>query len=504
MESFYLRAKKLKIEIGESMMVMISEDDAVQNNLKSIDKVSLAFNGEKIIVDIIINPDIRPGTIGVLSDIWKKYKINEEQAIKISYADCNPLAIEAIRKRMLGKKSTEEDIKNIITEISDGRMSDVLMTYFVSSSFVKRPDYEELYYTAKAMAESGNMLKFKTKNKIVADKHCMGGVLGNETTMIIVPIIASLGITIPKSFSKAITTPAATGECVDVLMDIEFDEKEIYKIVEKTNCCLAWGGGKINLAPADDKIIKVSYPLSLEPSSKAVISIMAKKRAMGITHCLIDIPVGTSAKVKDMKTAQELKKEFEYVGKKFGMKMRVEITDAKEPIGRGIGPILQVREVLRVLEQHPDRALDLENKALYLAASLVELTGYAKGPKALQVVTEQLKLGRALKKMREIIKAQGKKDNYKILADELKPGKAKHDFIAKKSGMVMDMDMKILNQIARKLGCPLDPGAGIYLYKRLKDKVKIGDKLFTLYSEDKNRLVDAIRILDRHEVMEIR
>ena len=502
MESFYLKVRKLDIEVGEAMMVMISEDDAVKNNLKSIDKVSLSFDDQKLIADIIINPDITPGEVGVLSDIWKKYKLKDGETIKISYVDCDPAAIEAIRKRMLGKKSSEEDINIIIKEISEGRMSDVLMTYYVASSFLKEPDLDEMYYTAKAMAENGNILRFKTKDNIVADKHCMGGVLGNETTMIVVPIIASLGITIPKSFSKAITTPAATGECVNVLMNIEFNKDEVYKLVQKNNCCLIWGGGKINLAPADDRIIRVSYPLSLEPYSKAVISIMAKKYAMGITHCLIDIPVGTSAKVKTQQSALKLKKQFEYVGQKFGMKMDVEITNASQPIGRGIGPILQVREVLRILEQHPSRSLDLETKSLYLASKLIDLTGYAKGAKALEVATEQLKLGKAHKKMQEIIKAQGGK-NPNQLADELPLAKYKYDIFAKKNGTIIDFDMKLLNSIARTLGCPLDIEAGIYLYKQLKEDVDIGDKLFTLYSEDKNRLKDALKVLEKSEAVKI-
>ena len=479
-------------------MVMMSEEDAVRNNLKSVDKVNLSFGDNKnIIVDIIINSDIKNGTIGILSDIWKKYRLKEGEIIKISYVDCSPLAVEAIRKRMQGKKSTEEDVRSIIKEISSGNMSDILMTYYVASSFFNEPTLNELYYTAKAMADFGNLLRFKPKNGIVADKHCMGGVSGNETTMIIVPIIASLGITIPKSFSKAITTPAATGECVNTLMDIEFNEKEIYEIVDKVNCCLVWGGGEIHLAPADDKIIRASYPLSLEPHSKAVISIMAKKYAMGITHCLIDIPVGDSAKVKDMKTALELKKQFEYVGKNFGMKMRIEITEAREPVGRGIGPLLQTREALRILEQSPLRSLDLENKSLLLAASLIDLTGVAKGGKALQLATEQLRLGKASKKMKEIIKAQNGGDNYKLTSEDIVLGKVSFDYLSKKAGMVLDIDMKMLNNVARILGCPLENGAGIYLNKKLKDKVKQDELLFTLYSENKHRLNDALIMLER-------
>ena len=225
---------------------------------------------------------------------------------------------------------------------------------------------------------------------------------------------------------------------------------------------------------------------------------MAKKYAMGITHCLIDIPVGVTAKVKDMKTALELKKQFEYVGKRFGMKMRIEITEAKEPVGRGIGPVLQAREALRILEQHSLRSLDLENKALLLAASLVDLTGYAKGGKALQLVTEQLRLGKALKKMKEIIKAQNGKDNYKLTSDDLILGNASFEYLSKKDGMILDIDMKLLNNVARTLGCPLEDGAGIYLNKKLGDKVKKDELIFTLYSESKHRLKDALCIIGKN------
>lgn len=144
-----------------------------------------------------------------------------------------------------------------------------------------------MYRMAKAMAEAGEMLHFKG---VVADKHCMGGVPGNETTMIMIPLLTSLGIKMPKTFSKAITTPAATGECVSVLMDISFSKPEIEALVKKNNCCLVRGGG-LDLAPADEKLIKVAYPLSMQSYPRTIVSIMAKKYAMGINHSLIDIPV---------------------------------------------------------------------------------------------------------------------------------------------------------------------------------------------------------------------
>ena len=498
MNSFHLKVKKLNIEDGNLMMIMINEADALAYGLNSVDKVSVYCHKKEFVTDVVLSPDIPTGCVGVFSDVWKKYKLKDNDILKISYVEANPKAVDAIRRKLLGKKLNEEDTRLIISEIANGRLSDIQTTYYVSSSFFYKPTNEELYFTAKAMAETGETFDFG--NGIVADKHCMGGVPGNETTMIIVPIIASLGITIPKSFSKAITSPAATGECVNTLMDIEFDKEEIYKLVKKTNACLIWGGG-LSLAPADDKIIKVNYPISMEPHSKAVISIMAKKAAMGISHCLIDIPMGKTAKVHSTKDALELKKQFEYVGKRFGMKMHVEITDAKQPIGAGIGPTLQVREVLRVLQQHPNRPIDLETKALYLASKLIELTGYAKKGDSLRIATEQLKLGKAWKKMQEIIKAQG--GVSKIDCEDIKLGSVKYELKAQTDGVIKDIDMKFLNVIVRTLGCPVEETAGVYLHKKINDFVEQGDVLFTMYTESESRLKDALLMLDERSFYEI-
>ncbi len=490
MKNFHLKVKKLNIEDGNSLFVMINDSDAYANGLNSVDKVSLSFKNKEVVAEVVVSSDVPSGYIGVFSDLWKKYKLKDNDILKVSYTEADPKAVEALRKRLLGKKLNEEEIRLIIKGIGDGSFSDIQTTYYVASSLFMEPTLKEMYYTAKVMAEAGDTFNFG--RGIVADKHCMGGVPGNETTMIIVPLIASLGIKIPKSFSKAITSPAATGECVNTLMDIEFEKDKIYKIVEKTGACLIWGGG-LSLAPADDKIIKVTYPVSVEPHSKAVISIMAKKAAMGITHCLIDLPVGKTAKIHTIQDAQDLKKQFEYVGKQFGMKMCVEITDAKQPIGAGIGPTLQVREVLRVLQQHPNRPIDLETKALYLAAKLIELTGYCRKGQGLKIATEQLKLGRAWEKMKEIIKAQNGKP---VESEKMPLGSVVYEFKAKKDGIIKDVDMKYLNIVTRSLGCPIEETAGIYLNKKLNDFVEKGETLFTLYTESESRLEDALALLE--------
>ncbi|MDR0608160.1 MAG: hypothetical protein LBG52_07680 [Candidatus Peribacteria bacterium] len=242
-------------------------------------------------------------------DFLQKYPMQEGDNVLISFPKNNPLSMKAIRKKMLGESISDEEIDAIVDDIQNNKLSDLVLAYYTATSFFYKSDPHELAYTTKATAYTGDMYRFPGK---VAGKYSIGGVPGNETTMIIIPILASLGITVPKTFSKAITSPAATGECVNVLMDISFKKAEIIRITDKNQACLVWNEG-LNLAPANDRIIKVSSPLGMEPYARMISSIMAKNYAMGINHCLIDIPMGPTAKVANMEDAERIAKHFREV-----------------------------------------------------------------------------------------------------------------------------------------------------------------------------------------------
>jgi len=273
------------------------------------------------------------------------------------------IAIKAIQKKLLGKKITYKEIYAIMDEIAHERLSDILTTYFVASSFKEGYSEEELYYFTKAMVETGNRLKFKG---IVADKHSVGGIAGTRTTMIVVPIVAAYGYKIPKISSRAITTPAGTADVMEGIANVDFQPQEIVNIVEKLGGCIVWNG-KLNIAPADDVIIRVEEPLMFESFDKIIISVMSKKIAAGTTHLVLDLPYGKTAKIHRLSDAQKVAKKFEMLAKKFNIKVAFDINEMLEPAGRGIGPILEARDVLYVLEQHIDRPLRLEAKALRLA-----------------------------------------------------------------------------------------------------------------------------------------
>ncbi|MEK6906769.1 MAG: thymidine phosphorylase, partial [Nanoarchaeota archaeon] len=214
-------------------------------------------------------------------------------------------------------------------------------------------------------------------------------------------------------------------------------------------------------------------------------------------YILIDIPYGKTAKVK-RKRAEELKKKFEFLGKFFHKDIKVVLNEVKEPMGTGVGPVLELIDVISVLDPNKKGPRDLENKSLLLAGELLEMTGKAKKGKGINLAREILKSGKAFKKFKQIIKAQGGSINkIKIL----KPGKFKKDIFSEKSGKIKDIFNHNVNLLARAAGCPADKFAGIRIYISDNEIIKKGQKLLTIYSESKPRLKEAIKFYKTNKVI---
>lgn len=409
------------------------------------------------------------------------------------------MAIKSIQKKLLGKKLSYREIYAIMDEIANEKLSDVLTTYFVASSFKEGYTPQELFFFTKAMVETGNKLKFKG---IVADKHSVGGIAGTRTTMIIVPIIAAAGFKIPKISSRAITTPAGTADVMEAIASVEFTPKQIKKIVNDVDGCIVWNG-KLGIAPADDIIIRVEEPLSFESFDKIIISVMAKKVAAGTTHLVLDIPIGKTAKIHRFSEGENVAKKFENLAHRFGIKVICDVNETLEPAGRGIGPILEARDVFYVLEQKTDRPLRLETKSLRLAGKLLDLCFKEKkmNKNGEDEAKKILESGQALKKFQEIVKAQG--GDPQISSESLSLAKNKFEFHSSISGKIKDINNYNLNTIAKILGSPNDKKAGIYLLKKLDHSVIKKEPIFTLYSDDKYRLKEAEATLKNLPIFKI-
>lgn len=409
------------------------------------------------------------------------------------------VAIQAIQKKLVGKKLTYHEIYNLMDEISHHRLSDVLITYFVASSFKEGFSAEELYHFTKAMVETGTQLHF---DGIVADKHSTGGVAGTRTTMIIVPIIAAAGFKIPKTSSRAITSPAGTADVMELIAPVTFTTKQIHTIVNDVGGCIVWGG-KLGIAPADDIIIKVEEPLSFESFDKVIMSIMAKKVAASTTHLILDIPVGKTMKIRHFADAEKVAEKFKTLGQHFDMKVVADISETYEPAGRGVGPFLEARDVLDVLEQTKGRPLALEAKALRLAGKLLDVCYKdAHSDKNGEEEAEQiLKSGKAHTKFLEIVKAQG--GNASLSVNNFKTKAHAHEALSSKSGTIKEIDNYNLNTLAKILGAPEDKYAGIYLFKKIDEKITRKEELMLFYSTDKYRIKEAEATLEHMPIYEI-
>ena len=437
--------------------------------------------------EIISNVDIskegiKSGTIGLFSESLKRLGVEEGVSVDIEPVS-KPHSIDIIRKKLDGHVLTKEDLTSLVKDILNDRLSEIEITYFVAGVYTKGFTLEESALLTGITVDLG--FKLNLNKKIILDKHCIGGVPGNRTTMIMIPIIAAAGFTIAKTSSRSITSPAGTADVMELFCPVSINHEKVQKVVKKTNGCVIWQSS-LNPHGADEKLIKVRHPLSLDPEGLLLASIMAKKKAVGATHVLVDIPYGEGAKF-NLKGAKNLKKKFIKIGKKLGIKVKVVLTDGSQPIGSGIGPALEAKDVISVLKGNGPR--DLLVKSTFLATELLKMVGVKNARKK---VIELINSKAAYNKLIEIIIAQGGKKHITIPS-----AKCFYSVESPKKGVVKRIDNKLLAKIARIAGAPEDKAAGIYLNVRKNNKVHSGEVLFTIYSNNQKRLEFAQRTIKR-------
>lgn len=471
-----LKLKRIGIDTHRESIAYLSRQcpHYRAEEFQALEKIELRANGNSIPATLnIVDDNLLLGADEIGLSETAFHAFGQPAGTSIAIEHPRPVeSLEAVRAKILGRELSDDDYNAIVRDIAGLRYSKMEVAAFLVGCAGFMTIGEVLSLT-RAMASVGKQLEWG--RRLVVDKHCIGGIPGNRTSMIVVPIVVAHGLTIPKTSSRAITSPAGTADTMEVLARVEIGSDEMRDIVDRIGGCLVWGG-MANLSPADDVMITVERPLRIDTREQMVASILSKKLTAGSSYLVIDIPVGPTAKVRDTAEAARLRKLFEYVATNLNLNLDIRITDGSQPIGRGVGPILEARDVMAVLRNDADAPADLRDRSLLLAGALIEADASVKGGHGIHRARELLSSGAAMAAMEQIILAQGPNNTPMI------PSTTGQEIAAPRDGIVRAIDCLQIARIARFAGAPSFKSAGIDLCRKVGEPVRQGEPLYRIHA----------------------
>jgi len=485
-----LKLKHLGIDTQQEYFVYMRSDChiCISEGFEALTRLEVTVKGRTIIATLnVLRSDLlQAGEASLSESAWKVLQAEESDTIIFGHLE--PVrSMSHVRAKMYGNRLDEEAFMDIISDVSEGKYSNVELAAFITACASNNFNATEIVGLTKAMVAIGAKLDWE--QKIVVDKHCVGGLPGNRTTPIVVSIIAAAGLTIPKTSSRAITSPAGTADTMETMAPVDLSLEEIRRVVGQEGGCIVWGGA-VKLSPADDILIKIEKALDIDSTGQMIASVLSKKIAAGSTHVVIDIPVGKTAKVRSQEEAKKLEFCFRTVGRKIGLAIKVLITDGSQPVGRGIGPALEALDVLAVLRQEKNFPKDLAERATLIAGSILEIAGKASTGEGQAKALEYLNAGVAWKKFKAICAAQG---GFR----EPKAGRLQYEVKAPTKGRIVEIDNRRLAKVAKLSGAPSRLGAGVLLHSKTGQFLKKGDPMFTIFAETPGELSYSIVYLEK-------
>jgi AMP phosphorylase len=469
----------LNITSGGNRIAILSEQSANLLGVHSSDRIKITYRNREMIAIANIAANFPQNRIGLYEETAVALAVKGDETVHVQLAPL-PESLFNIRAKLHGERLREKDIVAIVKDVVERHLSAVEIAAFLTALSIHGLSTGETEALSRAMIITGKTLSFG--GGPILDKHSVGGIPGDKTSMLVVPIVAAAGFTIPKTSSRAITSPAGTADRVETLCPVNLSINEIRDVVAKTNGCLVWGGS-LELAPADDLFIQVEYPLGIDPM--LLPSILSKKKAIGATHVAIDIPTGVGAKIKTRTEAYTLASDFVDLGKRLGLNIQCALTFGDQPLGCSIGPALEAKEALTTLMGGGPP--DLREKAVSLAAMLFEMVEVEN---ARGMAEEMLDSGRAEKKMRQIIAEQG--GNPAVKPEDLPIGPESAEVHSERTGKVLWLSTDDIVRIAREAGAPKEKGAGVVLHAKLGETVHKDGVLFEVYAERSSKLASAL------------
>ena len=489
-ETRHFEVEQLDVDLGRSVVIMNAKD-AQELGLGASSRVRLTKGDRKRNAIVALTKTmVPPGKILVSRDIAIELKLTKQDLVGLRPLPVPP-SFYVLQRRLHGERIAQDEMFQLIRDIVEGAYGEAEISAFLTSQLYYELSEDELHALIRAMVETGSKIEFEDT---VYDEHSIGGVPGNsKVALIAVPTVAAAGLLIPKTSSRAITSPAGTADTMEVLARVDFSAEEIKEIARRVRATLAWGG-KLNLAPADDIFVSIERKISIDPWHQMVASILAKKAAMGVDNLVIDIPVGRKAKVKKMEQADQLAGLFIRQAARLGMRIRIALTFGGQPIGATAGPALEAMEALKSMIERKGKK-SLIDKAMTIAGLVLELSGKVPPGRGAEIAREIFESGKTYEKFKEIIEAQGGDPNVK--PDDLPIGQHTYTVESPIEGAVTYIDNAAITTIARAAGAPFDKGAGVYLHKKVGNRVDKGEPLFTIYSSSSTRLQEAINLTTR-------
>lgn len=484
-----LKVVRLGIDTYKEAVIYIREDSSVcqSEGFEAQARIRVRFEDTHIIATLnTIKSDIlQPGHVGLSEYAIKLLGVDEGDDIHLSHpAPLNSLS--KVRSKIYGNQLNDDDFTEIITDIVAGRLSDIHISSFLTVCAGNNLNSAEILSLTKSMISAGARIAWP--EQLVVDKHCVGGLPGNKTSLVLVPIVAAFGLTIPKTSSRAITSAAGTADAMETLAPVDLSFSKMQHVVEKEGGCIVWGGSVL-LSPADDVLIRVEQALDLDGEGQLVASVLSKKVAAGSNHVVIDIPIGVTAKVRDRKSADVIKSYLVSVGRKLGLEVCVVYTDGCQPVGNGIGPALSARDVLAVLQGDQNAPQDLRNRGLDLAGHILEFSARVQPETGRQIAEDILNSGQAWRKFQAICAAQG---------GMREPPRAKftHTIEAKLAGKLTAIDNRRIARVGKLAGAPIAKAAGVDLHVKVGAKIENKQPLFTVHAESQGELDYALDFVE--------
>lgn len=411
---------------------------------------------------------------------------------------------ELIHKKQADEALKENEIQWMISEYTEGNIPDYQMSAMLMAVYFNGMEDEELTHLTEAMAASGDQIDFSSIDGLTVDKHSTGGV-GDTTSLILVPLVASVGAYVPKMSGRGL---GHTGGTIDKLESIpgyqvELSEEKFIQQVNDIHCAMVGQTG--NLAPADKKLYALRDVTStVEAIPLIASSIMSKKLASGAEGIVLDVKVGEGAFMKSVREANQLAQTMINIGRNAGRKVTAIISDMSQPLGYAVGNILEVKEAIATLKgEGPE---DLTELSLVLASHMVFLAGIGEDiQQSRDLVEEQISNGQALEKFKEMVERQGGDVSYIDHPEKFDLACRRIQVEAAKDGKISEINALEIGRLAEILGAgretledEIDLTAGLVLNKKVGDSVQEGELIATLHTNKSDEeLAEVQNIIQR-------